>query len=209
MKLNSLLKWSCLLSFLLFCSCGSPQKDAQRKLARELELRRENEARSMRLYEQGIGAQKASGARDAKQYFSESLRFDGANVYAWMALGSCRFDEEDYYAAAEAFHQAAKLLPWRYEPHFNLGTVFESVGRFSDAIQAYETALRLQPDQLQTMENLARAYIRANQNPQRAKELVDRALFSEERPQWRRWLQLQSLRLTPTTRPADSPRGEP
>jgi tetratricopeptide (TPR) repeat protein len=180
----------------MLCACQSPRKDAQKALAHELSARQENQARSMQLYEQGVQAQKQAHPAEAHKCFSAAIDTDGDNVYAWMAVGVMAFDAADYYRAAEAFHRASKLAPTRYEPHLNAGTVYETVGQYVKAIQSYEAALRLDPDQLETLENLARTYIRANQNSQRARELIDRALLREQRPEWREWLMAQSIRLS-------------
>ena len=48
-----------------------------------------------------------------------------------MALGDVEFRRDRYYESAEAFHEAARLAPTRFEPHFNLGIVFETIGRYS------------------------------------------------------------------------------
>ena len=45
--------------------------------------------------------------------------------------------------------------PHRYEPHFNLGSVLESAGLYSQAIKAYKGVLELAPDNVEVMKNLA------------------------------------------------------
>ncbi|MEO1236722.1 MAG: hypothetical protein AAFX76_08040, partial [Planctomycetota bacterium] len=44
-------------------------------------------------------------------------------------------------------------------------------------------------------ENLARAYVRSGTEPTRALELIRQALRQEDRPAWRRWLELEAIRL--------------
>jgi tetratricopeptide (TPR) repeat protein len=180
----------------VLCSCQSARNDAKKALADELSARQENQAKSMQCYEQGVRAEKESRRAEARKCFSAAVEADGDNAYAWMSLGAIEYDEANYYRAAEAFHLASKLVPTRYEPHLNAGTVYETVGRYADAIKAYEAALRLDPGQLETAENLARTYIRANQNLDRARELIDQALLREKRSEWRQWLLMQSVRLS-------------
>ncbi|MGE5612384.1 MAG: tetratricopeptide repeat protein [Bacillota bacterium] len=184
------------LLMVVLCSCQSPQNRAKETLAQELTARQANRVKSMQLYASGVQAQKQSRPAEARNCFSAAIEADGDNVYAWMSLGAMAFDEANYYRAAEAFHRASKLAPTRYEPLLNAGTVYETVGRFADAIKSYEAALRLDPDQLETLENLARTYIRASRNPQRARELIDQALLRERRPEWRQWLLAQSIHLS-------------
>lgn len=196
-----------LLMMGVLCSCQSSRKRAQESLASELSARQANRSRSMQLYQQGLQARTESHIAEARDRFSAAIQADGDNLYAWMALGAIVFDEADYYRAAEAFHMASKLAPTRYEPHLNAGTVYETVGRYDEAIKSYEAALRLAPDQLETIENLARTYVRAGRDPQRARELIDQALLRERRPEWRQWLLAQSIHLScaassrPSTRP--------
>ncbi len=87
------------------------------------------------------------------------------------------------------------MFPDRYEPHFNIGSVLEALGRYEQAIRSYRRALELAPDQLQTIENLNRCYMRANTHPGESKILMDKALERETRPDWRLWLEEQMLRL--------------
>jgi len=91
--------------------------------------------------------------------------------------------------------EASRLAPLRHEPLFNMGTVFESLGRYEQAVRSYEQALELNGGDLQTMENLARCYIRLNTRLEKASELLDRALAMETRPQWRMWLEDQAAML--------------
>jgi cytochrome c-type biogenesis protein CcmH/NrfG len=193
------------------CSCHHQQSntEAQQALAEEVSARQQGREQSMRLYQEGVKAQKAGRQEQAHKCFAAAVNADNHNVYAWMALGSVNFELENYYGAAEAFYEASRLAPTRYEPHYNMGTVYEAVGRLNDAIKAYETALRLDGEEVAVMENLARACVRSNQNLGRARELIDRALLRENRPQWRQWLQMQSLRIPATTQPVKAqPAGD-
>ena len=87
-----------------------------------------------------MDADAAGKPEAAADLFQRAVAADENNAAAWMALGGVELRLEGYFEAAEAFHHAARLAPTRYEPHFNLGTVLEAVGRYSDAIKAYEAA---------------------------------------------------------------------
>ena len=180
---------------LWLCGCNSPQDLARQAVEAELAERRAAREDSMRLYAQGTAAHRAGRLDDAQQCFTEAVAADERNAGAWMGLGMVEHERDNLFLAASAFQRAARLQPARYEPHFNIGSILESAGRYRQAIDAYERAMKLDPDQVEVMENLARCYIKSNTNLPRAKELVDRALGREERPEWRSWLREQSLKL--------------
>ncbi|MCK4277112.1 MAG: tetratricopeptide repeat protein [Phycisphaerae bacterium] len=133
------------------------------------------------------------------------MRTDERNARGWMLLGVIEYENDRLFEAASAFHRASRLEPMRYEPHFNTGAVLEKAGRYEQAIESYEAALKLAPDELAVMENLARCYIRAKTKLSVAKELIAKALPKEARPEWRIWLAEQLHRLEAGAR--DTPKG--
>ena len=177
--------WTCL------CGCQDLRVEARDRVKNELAERNTRRAHSVELCRKAQDACEKHDVPRARVLLNRAVTEDSRNTYAWMALGSLEFDQENMYEAAQAFHQAARLEPTRYEPHFNIGTVLESVGRYSQAINEYEAALKLAPNQVEVMENLARCYIKANVKLDKARELVNRALRSEYRIEWIRWLQQQ------------------
>lgn len=181
----------------LTAGCGDPQAEAQQALEQQLALRSENRARSAELYKKANRAVEDQRFKEARSLLREAVRMDDRNAEAWMTLGVVEYRMDRLFDAAMAFDRAARLRPNRYEPHFNMGTVLELAGRYDEAIDAYETALKLAPEDVQAMENLARCYVRADRDRGRAAELAGEALRSEQRPEWRAWLE----RLA--TRPAD------
>ena len=62
---------------------------------------------------------------------------------------------------AWAYTHAVKLAPKSIEPRVNLGLLYETVGSQDRAIEAYEAALSIRPDNAELMSHLARAKIRA------------------------------------------------
>jgi tetratricopeptide (TPR) repeat protein len=155
-------------------------------------LRQVANRQSVEFYQQAMEAHEADRNDEALRLLHRSVRSEPANAYAWTALGVVSFEQNQVEESARAFRQAIKLAPRRPEPHYNLAVVLESVGRYTQAIEAYEAALQLQPDDLFTMENLARCYRRQGVKPEKVAELLDRALAVEDRPQWRAWLQRES-----------------
>ena len=176
--------------------CQAPEKDSRQLLSEELAQRQQQRQRSMELYEQGLQLHSQSKPEEARETLKQAVGLDGRNGLAWLALGVVEAGDGHFYEAAQAFDRAARLMPNRYEPHYNLGSIFESVRHYPRAIEQYEIALGLAPGQLEVMENLARCYLKANQRLERARELIERALRSEHRPEWIRWLNYQAIRLS-------------
>jgi tetratricopeptide (TPR) repeat protein len=173
-------------------ACQSPSAKAKRELNAELQRRETARKESEQLYVDGIKAYHAADLKEARGRLQRAVGADDQNFSAWMALGATEFASDRYYEAAQAFDAAKRLQPSRFEPHFNLGTVFEFVGHYQKAIDAYEIALALAPDQVEVMENLARTYIKSGRNLDKARELIGRALTNEYRLEWRHWLEAQT-----------------
>ncbi len=106
-------------------------------------------------------------------------------------LGTVYYQQEKYYLAAWEFQYAAKVMPKRSQPRYNLGMVLEAVGKLDEAAQRYEEALELQPDDIETVASLARTYIRDGKKDERTRELLEEIVLNDDRPQWRSWAQEQ------------------
>ncbi len=207
-----------ILALVAATGCLSPQEKAQRAVEEELRERRQQQAQSDRLYDQAMEAYKQSyldrelgvspDLDKAQDLLRQSVAAYDGNANAWMALGVVAYEKDEFFDAARAFDRAARLMPTRYEPRFNLGSIFEMAGHYEKAISEYETALRLAPDQVEVMENLARCYIRTGRKLQEAKRLVDRALLTELRLDWRAWLERQAIRLSQTSTPPSTVPGD-
>lgn len=178
------------------CGCLSPQQVAQREVSQEITSRQQMKNQSLKEYEDAKSAYGKGKLDAAREKALLAVRNDSSNIFALMLLGQIEFDSQKIYESAEAFRRASKIAPDRYEPHYNLGIIFESVGKTADAIGAYETALELSPDQLVVMENLVRCYVRSGKSRERSRYLIDKSLAMENRPEWRQWLSLQNVRLS-------------
>ena len=148
----------------------------------------------MALYEQGRAAFEGEDWEEAERQIASAAAADGRNAHAWIALGVLRSRCGRPFEAASAFHRASQLVPNRPEPHFNLGSIFESAGHYTRAIEEYEKALNLAPNDIHVMENLTRCHIRSGIATDEASEWLHRALLLEDRPDWRSWLKSQIIR---------------
>ena len=175
------------------CECpiytGSTTQQAQKDVVQEVGERQKRWKRSSAVCAQGSEVYEAGDLKRARKLLKEAVETNDRNAIAWVALGVTELRLQHLYEAAAAFDRAAKLLPNRYEPHYNLGLVYEAAGRYDKAIGEYEMALAMNPEQLEVLENLARAYERTNTKLDKAKGLVVRALQQESRPEWRLWLE--------------------
>lgn len=178
------------------CGCQQSSDNPRKVIAEAISKRQTRFSESMRLYEFGLKQYRASNLDQAENYLQKAVTQDERNSHAWMALGLVEFKKDRLFDAAYAFHKASRIEPSRYEPLYDIGILYETIGRYDQAIEAYEKALHLAPNQVEVMENLARCYIKTNQKPERIKELIDKAILSEERPQWWDWLKEQSILLT-------------
>ena len=181
----------------LFAACQPTDSriEARRTLETELADRQKRQATSLAEYRKAAQAHDDNDLESARKHLNNALAASDRNAEAWMLLGLIEYREDKIFDAASCFHRAGLLAPDRYEPPYNIGILLESSGRYKQAIESYQAALKLSPNQLEVMENLARCYIRANTNLEHAKELIDRALLVEQRPEWRLWLLDQSHRL--------------
>lgn len=180
---------------LFACACRGPLTSSHPGDTPGVPTRELARRQSLEAYDRGVKAEHAQRLDEAAKCYAQAVSADRSNLYAWMALGAVEFRRENYAAAVNAFHESARLAPTNYEPYYNLGTIYEAVGRYEDAIKAYDRGLKIAPDQVELVENLARTLVKANRDHDRARQLMEQALQYEMRPVWRDWLQLQLLRL--------------
>jgi tetratricopeptide (TPR) repeat protein len=179
---------------------------------RSVELRSRELARGESLVVSGIRKYRNGDFDAAGKDLAEAVVLAPQSAQGWMALGMTEFGRDKYFEAAQAFHKASVLVPDRFEPHYNLAQVLEAAGLAKAAIQEYDRALELAPDDLDTMECLVRCLIVHDIQLDRARTLIDRILTSEIRPQWRQWLARQAHILDErgnTTRPAANTASKP
>ena len=122
--------------------------------------------------------------------------------------GLVYFHQGRLYEAAHEFQYAVKLMPHNPEPRNNLGMVFEEASdyigsstKLADALEAYEEARRLEPDNPQYLGNLARAKIKRGDRDEDTRQLLEELVFKDPRPDWREWARMKLLQLR--ARPAE------
>lgn len=88
--------------------------------------------------------------------FRQAVHLDPYHGYALNNLGLTYLQTSQDALAAEALAQAAYLLPHVGFVHNNLGLAYERLGRYEEARMAFDTALRLSPEDLKARLNLQR-----------------------------------------------------
>ena len=113
-------------------------------------------------------------------------------------LGIVYYRQGKLYEAAHEFQYAIKLMPHHPDPRNNLGLVFEKAGdvveaRLSDAVEAYEQARRIEPDNPEYIGNLARSKIKRGDRDEETKKLLEELVFKDSRESWRDWAKMKLL----------------
>jgi tetratricopeptide (TPR) repeat protein len=113
------------------------------------------------------------------------------------------------YDAAREFDYAARLMPYQPDPRNNLGLVFEETGKFREAVESYERARKLAPDNPEYIGNLARVRVRRGDRDDETRKLLEELTFKDPRPDWRDWARMKLFELKPRTSPDVGPATMP
>ena len=131
----------------------------------------------------------------AAKAFERALTADVEFGPAHNNLGRVYFKQKDWYKAAWEFEYAGKLLPKHAAPRNNLGLVFEEVGQLDRAVEYYREAVNLDPENIQYRSNLCRALVRRGDRTSEVRNLLERMLQQDDRPEWRVWAKRQQVRI--------------
>lgn len=82
----------------------------------------------------------------AIESYQEAVRLDEENAIAWCHLANACNAVDDHQTAEAAARRAIQLYPTYYWSHTVLGDALAAQGRGDEAIEAYENAMRLNPD---------------------------------------------------------------
>jgi tetratricopeptide (TPR) repeat protein len=151
-------------------------------------------------------AGKHANLEKAEQHLQRALVADVTYGPAHNSLGILYYWKRSLYLAAWEFEYAAKLMPDRTEPSFNLALVYERADNFDRAISYYEETLAKHPHDSRAMGGLARARFRQGGALEEIRPLLEQLLFYETRPAWIAWAKSQ-LGANPLT--VDAPDAAP
>jgi Tfp pilus assembly protein PilF len=102
-------------------------------------------------------------------------------------LGKIYYRQNKLYLAAWEFEYAAKLMPHQAEPKNNMGLVFEAAGKWNEAVENYAQALTIEPENPELIGNAARARIRRGDRGPEVRQLLQKLVMVDTRPQWVTW----------------------
>jgi Tfp pilus assembly protein PilF len=132
----------------------------------------------------------------AEKLLKQSLTADVMYGPAHNNLGKLYYHQGQLYPAAWEFQYAAKLMPNQPEPRNNLGLVCESAGKLDEAVDYYTQALKTEPDNPEILGNLARSRIRRGEKSQDVRDLLNKLVERDTRPDWLIWEKDQLIRLS-------------
>jgi Flp pilus assembly protein TadD len=164
------------------------------------ELARQENDRAFALIQQGKYA-------DAEPMLNRAIAADVTFGPAHNNLGLVYFHTKHspmyLYDAAREFDYAARLMPYQPDPRNNLGLVFEETGKFREAVESYERARKLAPDNPEYIGNLARVRVRRGDRDDETRKLLEELTFKDPRPDWRDWARMKLFELKPRATPPD------
>jgi Flp pilus assembly protein TadD len=123
----------------------------------------------------------------AEKSLKSALTADVTFGPAHNNLGKVYFHTGRYYLAAWEFKYATKLMPFQPEPKNNLAMVLEAVGKLDDAVERYDEALAMEPENPELVGNAARARVRRGDSDARVRELLSQLILHDTRPDWVEW----------------------
>jgi Flp pilus assembly protein TadD len=141
--------------------------------------------------------------QEAESHLHKAIEADVTFGPAHNNLGLIYYRQGRYYDAAWEFYNTTKLMPYQPDVRNNLGMVLEmDVTKYNEAIDSYEQARKLAPDNPEYLANLARAKDRRGDRDEEMKKLLQELAFKDSRPEWRDWARMKLFEIAP--RPGDS-----
>lgn len=147
----------------------------------------------------------AADPAEAQRLFAQAVAADPLYGPAHNNLGIVLLKQGEYYAAAQAFERAIRLLPADPAPRTNLGLVYEAAQQFQNAQEQFEQALVVAPEALEAIQALARVRVRISQLDPKTIALLRTIQLRGTEAAWRHWATTELLRAGvgegPTTAP--------
>jgi Tfp pilus assembly protein PilF len=145
----------------------------------------------------------------AEESLKRALAADVMFGPAHNNLGKIYYRQNKLYLAAWEFEYASKLMPFQAEPRNNMGLVFEAAGKWNDAIENYDQALSLEPENPEVIGNAARARIRRGDTGPQVRELLQKLVMVDTRQQWVTWARKRLTMLPETPIPTSPQTTQP
>ena len=148
-------------------------------------------------------------------FATERTEKDAGNAEMWFYRGYAQYKLGRFPEAQSAFEKVVQLSPEFPDAHVSLGVIAASHRNYKRAIEYYLAALKYRPGYPLAQQNLAISYYFNGQHdmawdawrdlekfdPERAKAIQSRFLFTDARPQdQRRGSHVSAMASTPATR---------
>ena len=178
----------------LLGACETTPKQAKKDYATVPDEPNRNSELARHLQKQAIVHLDAGELDAAEDLLKKSLKADVTFGPAHNNLGTIYYRQGKLYLAAWEFEYAAKLMPYLAEPRYNLGMVYEDVGKLDDAIDAYQHAAEAEPNNPVLLGNYARALVKNGDKSEELRETLTKIAMTDSRSEWVEWARAQLAR---------------
>ncbi len=131
----------------------------------------------------------------ALQLYREAIELDRRLPVAWNDFGTLLLSRGNYLDAVQALRVAADLDPTDPRPLYNIGTAYARAGWAEEALEAYESALRRDPNHLPSLRGAVQSASLLSHADIRTLERTRRALLIERDDQWRTFFERERFRI--------------
>jgi predicted AlkP superfamily phosphohydrolase/phosphomutase/tetratricopeptide (TPR) repeat protein len=140
----------------------------RKALQKYREIEKEAPVTKSSLIQMGNAFLKLRQWRDAEKMFLEVIKIDSEHQNAYLGLGISQYHQQKQEEALDNLLNSASLNFYNPVTHFNIGRTLVSLFEFENAAQAYETALKINPNFGIARNNLIELYENQLIKPEKA-----------------------------------------
>ena len=182
-----------LVALAFFGGCATPEKrTGSQPPVRDREAAERHNSAGLQSVAKGDFA-------EAQRSFALAIDADPFFGQAHCNLGLALIELDKPFEAAWSLRHAASLMPRASQPHANLGLLYERVGKWDSAENELREALKISPDDIEVIGQLARVQIRRNQVTPETLTFLASIAAEHDDPAWRDWARQQQIRLETTS----------
>ena len=119
------------------------------------------------VFQQGMALEDQGDVEGALALYRRVIALNPAAAGAWLNLGTIEYCRRNFAVAEDYYRKAVAIDPDFPLAHFNLGNLFDEMGRsFEQTVACYEKALELKPDYADAHFNIALFFERRGEDLQ-------------------------------------------